>query len=172
MRTPQTERATCERHWGEAFERRTLLCCTGMDAHPRGGSPISCSKKTCSPSCSRRLNCREIASLPRNRRQQASSPPRAPPLRSARYFATGVPRNLPETPYAVRYGPRKMVETQVCSGALLERPRGCFGYGTPHAVGTPDTHRISWPEFLLNASRAQPQPHAESQRATLKLEIR
>ena len=25
----------------------------------------------------------------------ASSPPRAPPLRSARYSATGVPRNLP-----------------------------------------------------------------------------
>jgi hypothetical protein len=93
----------------------------------------------------------------------ASSPPRAPPLRSARYSVPVCRVISPESPYAVRYGPRKMVETQVCSGALLERPRGYFGYGTPHAVGTPHTQSISWPEFLLNASRAQPQPHAESQ---------
>jgi hypothetical protein len=49
-------------------------------------------------------------------------------------------------------GPRKMVETG----------RSSFGYETPHTVGTPLQQRMSWPEFLLNASRAQPQPRAES----------
>jgi hypothetical protein len=55
--------------------------------------------------CSSRLCSSTTALQAAYRATLASSPPRAPPLRSARYSATGVPRNLP-------YGPRKMVETQ------------------------------------------------------------